>query len=186
MGDGYIMKGKYDVEEFRRILKLVENNCIWQAFNAYQEYFEFYPNDVSAKSYYADLLIKVGRFDEAEKLIEEYIYNGNLSETHRQDFEFRKLRLLSSSGRYQECYDLLLCNFDNLKQRGWLIQGVLLELKKKLGMLKSYDYNQNLYFLSQIVDYSEARCLENLDIVFYQVAIYLLPYDIFFQQENHP
>lgn len=158
-----IMKGKYDVDEFRRILKMVEDNCIWQAFNAYQEYFECYPNDISAKSYYVDLLIKVGRFDEAEELIEEHIHKSNLSKISREDFEFRKLRLLSSTGQYQECYDLLLRDFDILKQRGWLIQGVLLELKKKLGILESSDYKQNHYFLSQIVNYSEDLCLKNLD-----------------------
>lgn len=154
---------RYNVDEFKNILTLVEENCIKQAFYAYQEYFKRYPNDISAKSYYVDLLIRVGQFEEARKMIKKYIHRDNLSEIVYQNFELRKIRLLSATGQYQECYDLLLRDSGIFQERSWVTQGILLELKKKLGILESSDYQQNHYFLSQIVNYSEDRCLQNLN-----------------------
>lgn len=58
----------YDTYEFRNIDALSKANP-FKAKEAYEEYLQKYPEDYSAYPYYASVLITLGMFEEAEKVL---------------------------------------------------------------------------------------------------------------------
>ena len=166
------MKTTYNVDEFRKIQKLAEDNYVDKAFSLFQRYLLKYPDDVCAKSYYIDLLIKIGRFDDAEVLLDDIQSSDiNIKNIASENLKLMRIKLLCCTGRYEESYSLLLRDADIFYQRGWLIQGLYLFLKKQLGLLETRDYKQNKYLLSQIVKYDEKRFMNYMEEYTYDVNL---------------
>jgi len=157
------MKNKYyDEIRFKRIVKFVEENMFDKALAEYQLYFENYPNDCCARVYYSELLIRIGRFNEAERVLSDVATNSNIRKLALEDTLLMNVKLLASQEKYEEAYSILINNREVFDNRNWTIRGVELFLLSRLGLLTEEQKKQNLYLLSQIVNYSEESCLDHI------------------------
>lgn len=157
------MKNRYyDEIRFKRIVKLVEENKFDNALAEYELYFEKYPNDCCARVYYSELLTRIGRFEDAERVLTDVVNNPNIRKLALEDTLLMKVKLLVSQQKYEEAYSILLNNREVFDNRNWTIKGVELFLLSKLGLLTEEHFNQDVYLLSQIVNYSEKSCLEHI------------------------
>lgn len=157
------MKYKYYNETmFKHIVKLVKENKFEKAEAEYQAYLVEYPNDCCSYIYYAELLIKIGRFEQAQEILDKVLVNPNLRQITLEDTYLLKVKMLSSLQNYEEAYKVLVDNWDVFDSRNWTIKGIDLFLRGKLGLLTEEDMHHNSYLLSQIVDYSEELCLEHI------------------------
>lgn len=136
-----------------------------------EEYMKKYPLDYSAYPYYASILITLGDFNEAEKVLDyvEIISNANENFTSKEtkvqnlkyNILFSKLKLLSYQEKYDELYKIYLNNSQELYDIN-LNHNIIFYCKKKLGMLSLNSINTNSYILSQITNYDESLFLEHI------------------------
>lgn len=157
------MKYKYYHEgDFRRILKLVSDNYFNNALVLFQDYFERYPSDYVAYVNYADLLIKMGKTDQAEQVLNSIVINSKLKPEFFESFDLIKMKLLVCQKKYEEAYKFFLENFDILENDKRGTTSFSLFIRKKLNLLTESDMSQKYYLFSQIVNYSDELCLEHL------------------------
>jgi len=150
----------YDVGWFLKIKKIAEEHHFEKAIYEYQNYLEKYPNDCCGYAYYADCLIRCGRLEEAEKVLDDVIIIPSTPLASKQDLIMMRLKLLSATGRYQECYELFIENIDIFEDREIPHTETLIFLKKKLNLLSDVDYSGYNYKIDQITNYSEKRALD--------------------------
>lgn len=164
------MKAKYfNKWEFQQLLNLYETNP-FEAKLKYEEYLDKYPKDYSAYSYYASLLIVLGEFDEAEKILDFVEFVSGRDSIFSKDpyklMNFRRcvlssrLRLLSYQEKYDELYNLCLHHFQDIKNMDMMY--ILFYCKKKLGLLDSYKRSNYSYLFRQTVDYQESDFLYHI------------------------
>lgn len=159
----------FDCWEFRHIFHLVETNP-YLAKEKMEEYLENYPNDHSAYTYYAYILIVLGYFKEAENILEyvknTYIYDYNFMKDEkkvnliRENIVFNTLKLLSYQERYEELHNY--CN-DNMKIiRKLSLNSLDFYCKRKLGIPFYESKERFSYLFKQISEYSEERFLDHI------------------------
>lgn len=150
----------YHEENFHRIQKLVSDNRLEVASVKFEQYLQEYPNDVCGCAYYADLLIKMGRFQEAATILDDAPVTSKTPELARQDIILTRIKLFSSLGQYEKCLEMIRNNFEMLECRNWNVTELLIFFKKKLGLLLYDDYSGFNYKISQITGYSEEAAIE--------------------------
>lgn len=158
------MKDKYDIKLRKDIIKIASQNKLEEASIKFKKYLKIYPNDVIAYCYYVDTLIKLGKFEKVEKIL------NKIDENFWGDFSFPKLlkaKLLCCKGKYAECLDYTRENIELLKEFGRLPE-CLIFLKKNLGLLTEKDYKEEKYISKQIIDYEEERALEHIYLRHYK------------------
>lgn len=148
----------YDNGDIARIQRMVAENKLEAAAAGYANYIAKYPNEPLAQDLYADVLIKLGKFKEARDLLEQIKFKDRLLEDSIRKARVLKTKLLRCEERYEEALSVLEKNRVYFED----YIGVLLFLKKKLNLLTDEDYQYTGYLFSQIVDYSEERCLDHL------------------------
>lgn len=155
------MKYKYFNEgAFSYVIKMVSDNRLDQAIVEFEKYLQKYPKDYCAYSYYADSLIKLGRFDEAEVLLSLIPVDSRIPELSKENVILMKLKLFSSRGQYEDCLEIIRENFEMFDRRGWAITESLIFFKKQLGLLLADDYKGFSYKVNLITDYSEEAAIE--------------------------
>lgn len=150
---------------FKKIIKLYEENRLEEAISEFQNYIEIYPNDLGGYVYYADTWIKLGNFEEAEKLLEMAVITDKTSQASKDEFLLIKIKLLCCQGKYQECLNLLNKNVAVFKRHDWGFFGTLIFLKKQLGILVPSDYQhfQEGYLWNQIDSYDEEAAISHIE-----------------------
>ena len=161
------MKTYFNKEEFNNALSFYETNPLL-CKEKFEEYFLKYPKDYSAYSYYISVLINLGLFQEAHKLInelEKVINNNNVIHDVqkiifiRNNLVFTKTKLLCYEENYQEAYNLLLKN-KNIDIRTY--EFLELYCRSKLGLLKE-ERRFNSYIFRQIIEYRENDFREHIN-----------------------
>lgn len=164
------MSEKYfDQWEFTNIHYLADTNPLESKLR-FEEYLEKYPKDYSAYPYYASVLITLGEFKNAEKLLNyvknKYINDDNFCknkdkiEILEYNIIFTTLRLLSYQEKYDKLYNLYFNNYEKLND---LTSARFdLYIKKKASKLDSDDINVKTYIHNQIISYSESEFLEHI------------------------
>jgi len=164
------MESKYfDNWEFQQALGMRKTNPI-EARLRYEEYLKKYPEDYSCYTYYAAVLIRLGEFDLAEKVL-DYVKTIASRDSHfANQFQkvknlegnilFNKLKILYFTGRYEELYNLYLLNEEKLKSID--VDFVFDMCKKKIGKLNCEKRDSNSYLYRQIIEYKESEFLDHI------------------------
>lgn len=150
-------------------LSLIKTNPI-EAKNKLENYIKSYPKDYSAYPYYASVLITLGLFEEAEKILDyvekiyttdpKYKYSENKVHYLKHGIFINRLRLLSYQKRYTELHQL--CQFNQEYIRNNDLNAIDFYSKKKAGVLGTDKKNVHTYLFRQIVDYSEEEFIEHI------------------------
>lgn len=150
---------------FDKIMILLEENRFEEAIYEFQKYIEIYPNDLCGYIYYAAAWIKLGNFQEADRLLKAAIITKETPQASKEQYIRIKVNLLCGQNKYQECLELLSQNIDVFQKRNWLYYSTLLLLKKKLGILSLKDYQnaEGKYLYSQIVSYDEEKSISHIE-----------------------
>lgn len=164
------MTDKYfDQWEFTNIHYLADINPL-EAKLKFEEYLEKYPKDYSAYPYYASVLITLGEFRNAEKILNfvktKYVDDNNFCknsekiEILKYNIIFTSLRLLSYQGKYDKLYRLYFDNYDKIID----LRSARFDLyiKKKASKLDSDDIKVKTYIHNQILSYSEEEFFEHI------------------------
>lgn len=154
----------YHHSDLKQIIKIVVAKKFEQAKVELDAYVEKYPNDFRAYPYYIDLLIKLNELNLAEEKLSimETLVNKRIDSILKIEMVKRlKIKLLSFSGRYEECYTLLKENQTLLFNVDIAYQELLFFLEDRLG-LRDLNYTSDSYLHKQIIDYSDERFLEHV------------------------
>lgn len=101
----------FNIQEFKNAHSTHES-APYVALKRLSDYLERYPLDSSARIYYADILVKVGRFDDALKELDkcnediENIRDKNKRTLQKKKMNFVKVKALMYLERYKEAYYL--------------------------------------------------------------------------------
>lgn len=159
---------RFDRWEFLNILSIVDTNPL-EAKIRYEEYLKKYPKDYSAYSYYAAVLIMIGEFEAAEKIM-DYVeqiskkdqnFNKDLKKIQNltENFIFVKLKLLMYQEKYEDACKMIKNNQDIVNKYG--LNHVDFYCWKKLGLITN-DINIHTYLFNQITNYDEEIFLEHI------------------------
>lgn len=159
----------FDNWEFQQALSFLDTDP-FEAKIKFEKYLQKYPKDYCTYAYYASVLITIGQYDEAEKILEYvkklYTNDENFSkETDKikhleNDLICNKIRILSYKEKFNDVYDFLLSNSKKLDQND--INHVNFYCRGKLGMLKDNKRTPNSYLFRQITEYQENDFLEHI------------------------
>lgn len=158
----------YNESYFARIRKLVNENYLEIALVECQNYLSQYPNDSCASSYYADILMRLGMFEQAEEVLNNIVFVSTTPDKSKQSVMLMRLKLLNFQQKYEECLQLLIENLDVFNERDWHGTELLLFFKKKLNLLLDVDYSGFSYKADQIISYSEKdaiSCIRNCHFI---------------------
>lgn len=166
------MKSKYYNEwEFNQALSLHETNP-FEAKNKYEEYLKKYPKDYSIYPYYASILIALGNFKSAEKILDyveqisnkddRFIKDNNKVNRLKNNILSNRIKLLSYQEKYNELYYFCITHEQELKNIG--LKPTIFYSMKMNGKLISDIRDGNSYLFRQIIDYKEEDLLQNIQI----------------------
>ena len=156
--------------EFQQALNLAETNPLEAKFK-YEQYIKKYPKDYASYSYYAHVLITLGNFEQADKVLDYvenisirdkfYINQLNKAKLLKNNILINKLRLLSYQEKYDELYRLYLEHSKEIKNMD--INSIIFYCKKKIGKIDIEKRDENSYLFRQIVDYKESDFLQHIN-----------------------
>lgn len=137
--------------------------------NKLENYIKTYPKDYSAYPYYASVLITLGFFEEAERIL------NHVEEIYKTDLKYKninnkvhylthgilvnRLRLYSYQKRYQELYQLCQSNQEYIRKND--LNAIEFYSKKKVGIIHNDKTSIHTYLFRQITDYSEEEFIEH-------------------------
>lgn len=169
--DSKIKKNRFfNLWEFEQIIKDADIDPIF-TLKKLEEYIKNYPNDYSTYAYYSNILIKLGKLDEAEKYLEkakEYINDPYINEFKDKTAKLKallaydKFKILMYQGKYQEAYDYYRENKKILETKGYNLYQAEMLCLKKLNLLDIEKSESNSYVQNQIIDYSEEDFLDHI------------------------
>ena len=166
------MEKKYfDEQIVKKIFKYYNTNydkCLEQ----FEQYFEQYPLDYATYPYYISMLIKVGRLDDAEKMLnyiegkmhnDEKVMQLDKIDKALANFTFTRIKLYSYTGRYNECLNLCEKSHNILIKNDINVLSSINYFKHKLNMnVKKIQEKNNSYAFNQIIDYKEEVFLDHI------------------------
>jgi len=164
------MKNNYfNSWEFSNAVSIAKNDPI-EALARYEEYSKKYPKDYTAYPYYASTLITLGKFKEAEKLLN---YSMNLAYEDTKFCEdakkikffnhsilYVKFRLLIYLGKYDDVLKIYEDNHDETKDMD--LNSIDFFCRIRAGKTKGERNNFNTYLFKQVVEYREEDFLEHI------------------------
>ena len=160
----------YNTNEFTKILSLAETNPSLAKL-LYEEYLKKYSNDYSAHFYYTSLLITLGEFEEAEKVLEfvrdSYENNYKYSSDYEKrkhfncNYNFTKARLLCYKKKYKEAGSLTFYPYKNISKHINL-ESVRFFCKMRSDKIRSNREEFSSYINKQICEYKESDFIEHI------------------------
>jgi len=162
----------YNNDLLNDIMSLAEIDVL-SAIEKFKEYLLHYPNDYNAHCLYASALIRVRRYEEAEKVLndveERYKHKNTYFEKQRDEVFYRnlsisKIKLYSYTSRFQECFSCMKANRDVL-DKGDLDLKVLRHyclINMTRGTDKYKISDETSYVYHQIIEYSEEEFKEHI------------------------
>lgn len=155
--------------EFKKALSIYQTDPI-EAKNKFEEYLKKYPEDYCTYTYYIGVLIELGKFDEAEKVLNYTVKKVNddsnflKQKTKLKLFQdnifYCKLRLLSYNEKYYELYKVCTNNYNLISQMS--LESIDFYAKVKNNMINE-DFRESVsYGLKQMIKYEESDFLEHV------------------------
>lgn len=164
-----MIKTYFNIWEAKRVLKYAETDPL-RAKEEYETYLEKYPRDYITYTFYANVLIILGHFDEAEKVLDYakklYEKNGRFyNDLAKMEYFEKKLiwdtlRLLSYQEKYEELYNFYSQNYGAIKNIG--IKSIDTYYRKKSGRLNMDRDGATSYLTKQIIKYDEKEFLDHI------------------------
>lgn len=176
----------FNKHEFMQILSLV-NTDPYEAENRFITYLELYPEDYTAYTFFASLLVTIRKFEEAEKILEEvehlvindrnFMRKKDLVDMYVLNYNYAKVKLLMYQEKYVDVldnyiqpknkyYDISTFNIDTLNNNQNFqfvgLIGLKLFCYKKLNKLHINNREKYSYLLRQIIEYNENEFLEHI------------------------
>lgn len=164
------MKKQYFNEfEFKKALLLYGTDPL-ECKNRYEEYLKKYPQDYHTYTYYVGVLIELGEFEYAEKVLNYTIEISNNDNSFskeknklkqlQENLLYCKLRLLSYTEKYEELYKLCSDNYGLIKKIS--LNNVYFYAKTKNNMIDSSSRENVSYCLRQMIEYKETDFLKHV------------------------
>lgn len=151
----------FNKHEFEKISELSKKDP-FTSIECYERYFEKYPDDNSARTYYIFNLITIGNLKKAEELLNdlEIELNRNPFYQHEEEkakllilnIKLCKLKLYLLQERNDEALDIFYSSFDELSYLG---NELVFYLRKLRGTIDLNRREPNSYMFRQIVKYQE-------------------------------
>ena len=163
----------YNEWEFKQILKLMETNPVTANIKL-GTYIKEYNKDYCAKIYYISTLITLGKFEEAEELLNELefmcsndkSFNNSVDNKNIRKLKINiistKIRLLSYKEKYKEIEELYLQHEQELKELDIEIERLIFYCRKKLNRPINANPQTYSYIYRQINEYSERDFLDHI------------------------
>ena len=167
------MKEYFNLIEFKRIIHTY-NKDVLATERMFRDYFESYPMDYSAYPYFVNLLITLGKFDEAEEVLNDVekraLQNSRYYSNEKKFINFRyriikcHLKLLVFQKRYQDAlnYCANISSDPVFKIFGDNIKTIVMYCRGQLGFLRKDFRATSGYLYSQIIEYREEDFLEHV------------------------
>lgn len=155
--------------KFEQIFNLSKTNP-YEAKIKYEEYFQEYPKDYTTYPYYSSILILLGEFNEAKKILDyvesKYIRDSNFMK-QQDKVEFLKkyvvydrLKIFCYTKKFKELQNLYYQNFKLLED--FDLGGVLFYCAKQNGKLDLGRREQQSYLFKQMLEYREWEFFEHI------------------------
>ena len=159
----------YDKMAFNKILKLNSDDP-FEAKKQFGIYLQEYPYDYTAYAFYASILIKIGKYEDAENIL-DYVEillkydtkiqnNVNRIKHINKAIDYSRIKLLLNQEKYEECYDLYLQDKEYVNSIN-LGDAVVFYCQMKLGIGKK-NKNNNSYLFGQMSHYEEDAFREHI------------------------
>ena len=158
----------FNKHEFVKITELGKKDP-YGSIQAFQHYFEKYPDDNSARTYYISKLIAVGQFEEAKEELEKieivfgrnsiYHYDEDRARVLGHNITLCKLKLLLYEGKYEEALNLYYLNKEDFSYLGAEVEFYFRKLRGKIDPNRR---TPNSYMFRQIVEYKEEDFREHI------------------------
>jgi len=151
----------FDTYEFMQAHNLSETDPITSKV-LFERYLEKYPDDYSTYPYYCSVLMVLGEFEAAEKILnfvkDRISCNKKFNDPKKirifeQNIYFCQVKLLCYQKRFKELYNLYKSNPMDLKNRD--LNSVWFYVKRQLGLLDEEKRDMNSYLFRQITKYDE-------------------------------
>ena len=185
----------FDSFEFHRICRLVYLDP-YQAKILFEDYFNRYPNDYASYPYYASLLINMGQFDKASRILDfvEQQYSSNIrfmSEDDKVNFIrnnicFARLRLFSYRGQYDKFLEFYQAHSHEILFSNPYLNQALFLAKLKTNQLSDLSMEYKTYIYRQMVEYQEDDFLHHIKKHFSQFQVEGVEPDVCLFSEDFP
>lgn len=151
----------FNKHEFIKISELGKKDP-YGSIRAFEHYFEKYPDDNSARTYYITKLIAVGHLDRAKEELEQleirfnrnslYHYDEERARMLNHNINLCKLKLFVYENRIEEALHFFYSNFDEFSYLGAEVEFYFRKLRGKIDPNRRVP---NSYMFRQIVEYQE-------------------------------
>ncbi len=142
----------YSWKHLKFIESCIDSGRYERALKEFEIYFNNFPEDAVARTIYADLLTKLGRFDEADELFEKIRTLRDFNRVEKA-FYFRLLiKLRCYQKRFKDAMDLSKLISDTDYKLTNVEEVFIL---KQLNSSKINESESSVYLINQILDYSE-------------------------------
>lgn len=158
----------FNKHEFCKISELSKKDP-FVANIAYEHYFEKYPHDNSAKTYYISNLIAVGDLKKAQEELNKleielsrnslYHFDVEKAKTLKHNIKICKLKLYLYQDRIEEALSFF---YNNLSEFSYLGKEIMFYYRKLRGTLDLNRREPNSYMFRQIVEYKEEDFREHI------------------------
>ena len=164
-------KNKYfDQWEFSKAISYIEESPL-KANQLLKEYLEKYRHDYSGYCYYAGTFITLGKFDEAQKILDfvekqavldkKFQNFENNYHEYKKNFLYSKLRLLSYKEEYLELYRMCIKNRSIIREMN-LAEVIFWSRYQTGNLIKSSD-DLKRYFYRQMVSYNKQEAIDHIN-----------------------
>lgn len=150
---------KYDINYYRSILKLIDNDEYKKAKIFLEEYLKKYPTDEVALFKYASLLRKMGYLEEALNII-------NKVKKDTDEVKYEKMFILYKLENYEEAYKLIQeLEKENSKLiNKYIFKEIKIFTLKKLNLIDENIVRENeTYKIRQIIEYNLEDALNHIE-----------------------
>lgn len=155
--------------EFQKALDFANTDPLMAKLK-FEKYLEKYPKDYSAYAYYIHILIILGEFETAEKILDfvekqvilDKSFNKDANKIGHltQNFLFSRFKILMYQQKYNEVCRLFAN--DSEKLGNITLNAVIFFCKSKLGKLDHEKRDINAYLFRQIVEYKKSDFIEHI------------------------
>lgn len=163
------MSSYFNEKETHNIKKYFDKSDYLKALSLIYEYIEKYPEDVFIQFDYAEIMLRLGKFKEAEKIINSIDLNtikkDEIKQNQRKEYlDLYHLKLDMINENYKEAYEILEKRKEAFTRRGYKFQADIIYILRKLGIDPVIDKNIkiNTYLTRQAYQYSEEAFYEHI------------------------
>ena len=152
----------FNSEKIHDVYYFINKREFHKAYYKLRKYLEYYPYDYKARYMYMRLLIRFGRFSEAEEMLSETDESIKKLCISEDSYKEIKLKLLIYTERYEEAFIYFKENFNEQNFKSYLGVYVFLGSRLNLLTIEEIDFYSKGYLFGQNINYSEQKAIEHI------------------------